>query len=311
MKKGVQEYFDTFIYECEFVRKIRPETIRGYTQAYKTLVTLSHIETIEDINSATLIQFFKTLQERKRIVGRGTLKTGVKKSTVASYWSKLNVFFSWLNTKGYIPQNPFGGIKYPTPTYEDKKYLHKEEIEKILTAIHIHHHDTILLLKRNLTLFHLLLFCGLRKEEVMLLQVRDIDFERKMLTIRAETSKSNRSRQIPIHTATLMHLKDYLKERNSYTTPYLIISHNRDDKLTYDGLKHLVTKLRTASGVPFHLHQFRHTFAVNFLNTTNNIFTLKNLLGHSDIRVTTLYLRCMPPEESRTAIETLSIDTFL
>jgi integrase/recombinase XerD len=311
MKKNLQELFNEFIYECEFVRKIRPETIRGYIQAHKTLITLIPNISLEQINTSTIISFFKIMQERKRVVGKGTVKTGIKKSTAASYWSKLNVFFKWLSLKEFIKENPFSNMKYPTPSYEDKKYLHREEIEKILTAIHTNHNENILLFKRNLVLFHLLLFCGLRKEEVMHLQIRDIDFERKMMLVRAETSKSGKTRQLPIHSSTLMHLKDYIKERRNYTTPYIIVSNMRDDKLSYDGLKHLINKIRKTSGVSFHLHQFRHTFAVNFLRSTNNIFKLKTLLGHADIRVTTLYLRCLPPEEMRGDIESLNIDNFL
>lgn len=311
MKKDFQQLFDEFIYECEFVRKIRPETLRGYTQAYKTFVKLLPVVSLSQINASSITSFFKILQERKRIVGKGTIKTGIKKSTVASYWSKLNVYFVWLVTKGYIKENPFRGLKYPSPSYDDKKYLHKDEIEKILTAIHLNTNGNILLFKRNLVLFHLLLFSGLRKEEVMLLQIRDIDLERKMITVRAETSKSGKSRQLPLHTETLMHLKDYLLERKKYTTPNVIVSNKADSKLTYDGLKHLINKIRTASGVPFYLHQFRHTFAMNFLRSTNNIFKLKTLLGHKDIRVTTIYLRCMPPEEMRGDIETLNIENFI
>lgn len=311
MRKTIQQLFEEFVYESEFVRKIRPETLRGYKQAYKTFNKLVPNASLEQISTSIITSFFKILQERKRIVGKGEVRTGIKKSTVASYWSKLNTFFEWLSQKGYLPESPFKGLKYPSLSYENKKFLKKEEIEKILTAIHINHNENLLLLKRNLVLFHLLLFCGLRKEEAMLLQIRDIDFERKMITVRGETSKSGKTRQLPLHSTILMYLQDYLKERKTYTTPYLIVSSIRDDRLTYDGLKHFVAKIRKASGVAFHLHQFRHTFAVNFLRTTKDIFKLKTILGHTDIRVTTLYLRCLPPEELRGDIETLHIDKFI
>ncbi len=310
MTKSLDQLFQEFLIEREFVRKLRPDTLRGYSQTYKTFNKLVPDLTIRQINSATVNNFFKILEERKRIVGKDIIKSGVKKSTTASYWSKLNAFFTWLTVKGHIKANPFTSLKYPTPSYDDKKYLGKEEVERILAAIHMNHKGNILLFKRNLVLFHLLLYCGLRKEELILLQVRDIDLEKNLLLIRKENSKSGKTRQIPLHSTTSMLLKDYLKERITYTTPYLTVSANRDDRLTNDGLRHLVEKIKRDSGIPFHLHQFRHTFAVNFLKATNNIFKLKMLLGHSDIRVTTIYLRCMPPEEMRSDIELLNIDTF-
>jgi len=311
MPKDIDRLFDEFIYEAEFIKKLRPETIRGYTNTYRTFAKLMPGLTVQDIHSQTVAQFFKTLQERKRVVGKGTIKTGIRRSTAASYWCKLNAFFSWLALKGHIKESPFKQMKYPTPSYEDKQYLQKEEIERILAALHITHTGSTLLYKRNLAIFHLFLFCGLRKEEVMLLQLRDIDFERKLINIRADTSKSSRTRQLPLHTATILHLKDYLADRKGYTTPYLIVSSTRDEGLRNEGFRHLIDRIRRLSGVWFHWHQLRHTFAVNFLRATNNIFKLKVLLGHKDIRVTTIYLRCLPPEELRGDIETLRIDSFL
>ncbi len=311
MKKTIHQLFDEFLYEAEFVKKVRPETLRGYRTTYTTFINFSPGVSLYNISAETITQFFRTLEERKRIVGKGIIRSGIKKSTVATYRGKLNVFFQWLSSRGYIKSNPFTGMKFSNPSYENREYLQKEQIEKIVTAIHINQSEKILLFKRNLVLFYLLLFCGLRREELLLLKVRNIDFERKVVTIEGETSKSRRTRQVPLHSTTIMHLKDYLLERKQFTTPYLIVSSKRDDQLTGNGLKHLVANLRKLSGIPFHLHQFRHTFAVNFLKTTNNIFKLKLILGHKDIRVTMLYLRYLPVDELRGDIEALRIDTLL
>jgi integrase len=74
---------------------------------------------------------------------------------------------------------------------------------------------------------------------------------------------------------------------------------------------HLVKRLNAASKVRFHLHQFRHTFAINFLRQSNNLFKLKELLGHTDIRMTAIYLRHLPVDEMRADIEKMSIDCLL
>ncbi len=311
MHKSLEQLFDEFLYEAEYVRKLRLETLLGYTGAFKLFTKIMPGLTCKTITSQTLTDFFKIIQERKRVVGKGIIKTGVKKSTIATYWNKLNAFFKWMAVKHYIEVNPFATLKHPSPSYEDKKFLKKEEIEKIITAIHTHHDNNLLILKRNLVLFYLLLFCGLRREELMLLQIRDVDIEHKILTVRGDTSKSGRSRQLPLHSQLLLYLKDYLNERKKYTTPYLIISSQRDEKLTYDGLKHLVDKLRYCSGIPFHLHQFRHTFAINFLNTNNNIAKLRQLLGHKSISMTMVYLRCLPVDELRSDIECMSLDNLI
>ncbi len=310
MRKNLAQLFDEFMFECEFARKLRPETLKGYRATFATFIKLNPGISVEMLNTSIVINFFRVLEQRKRLVGKGIIKIGVKKSTIAKYWNKLNCFFEWLRVNGHIAQNPFQGMAYPTPVYEDKKFLRKEEIEKILTAILTHSGNT-LVLKRNLVIFYIFLFCGLRKSELLQLQIRDIDIERKVLTVRAETSKTSRTRYLPLHSQLLLHLKDYLKERKHFTTQYLIVSTIRDTKLSAEGLKHIVTGLNRISGVSFHLHQFRHTFAVNFLKGSNNVAKLQQLLGHRSINMTLLYLRCLPTNEMRSDIENMSLDRLI
>lgn len=307
----LQRLFSEFIFECEYARKLRPDTLRGYKGAFQLFIKLVPDTDVESITAITITQFFKTLEQRQRLVGKGVIKTGVKRATIATYWSKLNGFFQWLKVKEYIKVNPFNSMVYPTPNYDDKKFLSRSEIEKILTAILKNPGKSILTLKRNLALFHVLLFCGLRKEELALLQIRDVDLNKRILIVRKETSKSGRTRFLPIHSQAIMHLKDYLNERKKYQTPYLFVSSTKDEQLGYAGLNYFVNQLRYRSGVRFHLHQLRHTFAVNFLKSSNNVVKLKQLLGHTNISMTMLYVRCLPPNEIRADVEGMNIDSFV
>jgi integrase/recombinase XerD len=285
-----------------------PVTIINVFTLFTSLVPDVHLS---NITTETVTAFFKVLEQRKRIVGRSTVKMGIKKSTVATYWGKLNSFLSWLQARNHIAANPFAAMKYPAPKYEDRKFLKKSEVEKIFAAIYIHHNDNLLLLKRNIALFHILLFCGLRREELLQLQIRDIDMERHLLTIRSETSKSGISRQLPLNSNVITALMDYFLQRKKYTCQYLFVSNTIDRQFTSDGLNHLVLRTIVQSGVRFHLHQFRHTFAINFLKQSNNLFMLKELLGHRDISMTALYLRCLPVDEMRNDMAKMSIDKLL
>lgn len=96
MQKDLQQLFNEFIYECEYVRKVRPETLKGYKYTFELLLKLIPECSLDTIIPETITRFFKVLQERKRIVGKGTVKTGIKKSTAATYWRKLNTFSSGL-----------------------------------------------------------------------------------------------------------------------------------------------------------------------------------------------------------------------
>lgn len=309
-QKSLNELFEDFITEAEYVRRKKPRTIYGYRYSFNTFTKLVTGVSLQLLTPQTMTTFFQILHERKRVVGRGEMKSGVKDSTQASYWNKLSAFFTWLERGKHIVQNPLKLMQCPKPTYEDRKFLHKFQIEKILLAIHSFSGKS-LLFKRNLALFYILLFCGLRKNELLFLRVTDLDFEKKILTVRAENTKNNKSRQVPLHSKVLVHLEDYLKERKRYTTPYLIVSSQSDERFSEDGLKHVIDKLREISGVRFHLHQFRHTFAVNFLKASRDISKLKQLLGHSDIKMTAVYLRNLPVEEIKTDVELMSMEKLI
>ena len=166
-------------------------------------------------------------------------------------------------------------------------------------------------MKRNLIIINIFLLSGLRRQELLLLQITDIDFEKNLITIRAETSKVERMRQIPIHSQLIRYLKDYMNERKEYTTPFLIVSSTRDAGLSNYGLNHLIARVCYLSGVKFHVHQFRHTFAVNFLKSSNSIAKLQQLLGHTDASMTLQYLRCLEPQEMKQDIEAMAIDEFI
>lgn len=311
MRNNLRICFQEFIRECEFVKRLSPQTIKSYSDAFSTFEKLMPGVTTESLTPYAVTDFFKNLQERKRIVGAGMIRTGVKNSTVDGYWRKLSAFFEWLLLRRHIVQNPLKGMRHPTVSYDDAKYLKKNDVERILAAIHSASGDNPLLFKRNIVFFYLLMFCGLRKGELSLLQVRDIDFERRLLTVRKETCKSGRVRQIPLHPTAIMHLLDYLRQRRHLSTQYLFVSTTRDDRLSDGGLRHLVDAISKRSGVRFHLHQFRHTFAVNYLKATQSLPFLKDLLGHRDIRITARYLRAISVDETRQGIESLQIDGFM
>lgn len=124
----------------------------------------------------------------------------MKRSTIATYRSKLHKFFGRLKIKKCIKENPFDSMNYPNVRYEDKKFLKKEQIETILTAIDIKiEWRNHLVQKRNMAIICTLFCCGLRKSELLGLKTYDIDLGRKILTVRAETSKSKIDRVVPLN----------------------------------------------------------------------------------------------------------------
>jgi len=275
---------------------------------------MEHITNPKQLNPTIMTEFFTRLEKRERIVGKKIVQTGVKNSTVATYRNKLDKFFKWLVERNHMKADPFKGIPYPSVLYSDRKYIKREDVEKIFTAIGFNiEWRTTLIKRRNIALYTVLLNCGLRKGELMGLKLLDLDFDRKEMRVRAETSKSKIDRYVPMNSKVITALEEYIEERRKgkYTTPALWVSDAGDRPFTVDGFKHLNEKVKELSGVEFHPHRFRHTFAINLLNNGVDIYKLKQLLGHLDIRMTCAYLRCLPTKSMQQDVEKLSMHALL
>ena len=308
-KDRLEELFDQFISECKYVKRLRPATLNGYRASYVLFRKLSHV-TIDSLTTETMTNFFSVMQTRVRTVGKGIEKTGVKDSTIATYARKLNIFFEWLVREKHISENPIKKLPKYRPVYDNMKALRKSDIEYIRTAIE-NRSTSLLQAKRDRAMVSTLLFCGIRKGELLGLKVTDINLERRIMTVSGETSKSKRTKILPINTRLAMDLEDYLQQRKHLKTPQLFVSLNNDKGISIHGLKHWVNRLRKLSGVRFHLHRFRHTFASNLATKGIGAIQLQKLLGHTDLRMTQVYVRSMTADDLRPAVDGLSFDNLI
>lgn len=296
----INKLFEVYMSECQFTQNLRPATLRGYRAAFDVFVMVVENVTLEGLNEDTMNYFFKGLRTRKRIVGNNKVKTDVRDSTVKTYWSKLNSFFEWLRIRGHINSNPLSNVRVAEPVYDDKRALGLDEIDRIYAAI-TKHSGSALIRKRDTLIVSLLRYTGIRKGELLGLQFKDADMDRKMLTIRGETSKSKRTRSIPMHATLWAHMDDYLQEvrKRNYKTERLIVSKNGDWGFTAHGMKHWVEQMAKLSGVKFHLHRFRHTFATEFARVGLDTPILMKFMGHVDPRMTERYTRSLDGEDLR------------
>lgn len=263
----------------------------------------------KDIKIHSLPVFFKRLSTRERLVGKTMVRAGVKSSTVKTYYSKLIAFFRWLERYDYLEQDlTVKMLKPPEPMYDDEKALSDDAISRLHSAISLHTHQNLLAYQRDMLIISLGIYTGLRRGELLGLRIQDIDFHKQTIYIDKKTSKSKKSRYVPLHPLLVKQIRDHFDERKQQhiSCPYLIISLKKDAPLTVYGLKHWVARYKRLSGVDFHIHQTRHTFACSLARVNADVTTIMNALGHSSAQMTQRYLRSITPEHARSYIEKLS-----
>jgi len=299
----ITETLELYYSECELIKQLRPATMKSYRDLFSGFLSrMPEIKRVGDLTPQSLSTFYKRISERR--------EGGVKGSTIRTYHDKILVFFRWLESNEYIPRRTLVGktLKPPRPRYEDAKALSPEEVSKIISSISVNGVNNMFQYRRDMTIIELLLYTGIRKGELLGIKVSDIDWVERTIHISYLTSKSRRSRTLPIHSTLFQCLKSYVTElkRLRVNSEYLIVSQRSYAPLTDGGLKHWVERYNKLSGVKFHLHQFRHTFACRLAMKHTDITSIKRLLGHTNSTMTERYLRSITPESARDYLERLS-----
>lgn len=158
------------------------------------------------------------------------------------------------------------------------------------------HQETRLLLKTPDLLKHrlalaMLYGCGLRRHELCNIKIQDVDLDRKMLHIRE--GKGRKDRYVPLGKHLSRGILTYLDAEK----PYVWLFNGKTNtgqlqQFTGAGVRWIVNETARKSGIKKQVtsHVLRHTYATHLLEMGLDIITLKNLLGHSDIQSTLVYL---------------------
>jgi integrase/recombinase XerD len=156
------------------------------------------------------------------------------------------------------------------------------------------------LLKHRL-LIGLLYGCGLRCQEVRGIELKQLDFDRKLLHI--VQSKGNKDRYVPLSDHLIRGIKKYISI--NHPAKYLFEGSGNPDGKDFDGrysqrgVQWAVKTVARQAGIQkeVHTHMLRHTYATHLLEDGVNIISVQKLLGHSNIENTMVYLHvCTPPE---------------
>lgn len=271
-----QKFFDYFL----TFKGYSPMTIKGYNAAIKNYCNVTGVKEIEDVTIDNVRHFFYQ--------GR-TVKKWTSSSFIA-FHKALIVFFRYCVTEGYMKSNPIEEIEVPKLERKIPSKLTKQEAMQILELVDNFPYQSKFLRFRNYAIFATFIFTGIRRQELLNLKFTDVDVENLSLFIRQ--GKGKKDRIIPINFRLAESLQKYIEVRKKAwkTCPEFFASYTHDIGFTEHGLKKLVDKINASTGFRFGVHKLRHTFATLMLEGGCDIFSLSKMMGHSDIKTTTVYL---------------------
>ncbi len=220
-------------------------------------------------------------------------KEQLSAASIASYGRTIKVFFSWLEDQEHITHSPFNNKSVKFTNRHKKERVVKTIETDDLGRLFAYLSDPELVKTyegcRNLAIISLLLDSGIRKGELLSVKLGDLDLSKNRFQVMGKTGHRWAHFSDICKAALMKYIQNFRKgQTDRKDTPLWLC---RDGApLSEDGFSSLITRIKRRAGVKFHAHRFRHTYATLMAQQGTDIYSLKELLGHSSLTTTQIYL---------------------
>lgn len=267
--------FDDAIKEYEIYMEHQeksPKTIAGYLQDLNFFRKWLEKEWngpvfLEDVNFRDVEKFLKSLKEERNY------KPASRKRISVS----IKMFFKYAWKKKLCIQDIASEIDAVKYVPSEREYLTEEEALNFIKEIR---HPVVKVLTTTL------LYTGMRISEALSLTTEDVDLVNGWINVR--NGKGNKTRKIPICKKLERELKDYMMWR---VESEQFFATEKTRALSIGRVQSIIKETRTRLGIKKHItaHVFRHSFASQLVKKDANIVSISKLLGHSNLKTTSIY----------------------
>lgn len=241
------------------------------------------ITAFEQTDRIVVMNYIASLRQR------GGVNGAMKNTSIARKLSSLRSFYRYLNEYIGIQDNPFLYVKGPKISRRIPEFLFYDEMEHFLSSFDLENAVDL----RNRALFEMMYACGLRVSEIVALKLEDIDFVDQVVHI---TGKGDKQRIVPFYDMAKQLLQRYITEvRTKWIKAQkhsIVFINQRGEGLTERGVQYLMQKQADALNMSIHIHphMFRHSFATHLLDNGADLRLVQELLGHSSLSTTQIYV---------------------
>jgi site-specific recombinase XerD len=202
--------------------------------------------------------------------------------------SALRTFYKYVKMTGRRDTNPALEVPSPKIGRSLPKALTVREVEKLLATSLAGRDDTLRL--RDRALLEVLYGSGIRRSELVGLNLEDVDLERRQM--RVVGGKGNKDRTVLLTSAAADAMRAYLGHRPRSPDSAFFLSRLRrrlSDSSVYKFFRLFVA----ISGIDAHAtpHTLRHSFATHLYENGADLLMIKELLGHESLATTQVYTK--------------------
>ncbi|MDL2263659.1 site-specific integrase [Synergistaceae bacterium OttesenSCG-928-I11] len=300
-------------------RKSGKETVQSITAAFAFLFD----EPLENISMMSVEQW-----RMKRT------KMGRKAATLNRLIVALKASLNWAVKHKIIESNPLDGLERLKEHDSDKKirYLSPDERQRLMLALDNRerrlreerksHNDWLrqrgLEVKSELAgqfvdhlkpLVLISLNSGIRQGSLFGLLWSDVDFATETVMLRGENNKPGHTTHLPVNSIVTQTLRAWREQSRSIKDSALVFPSPVTGKKLDNVNKSWAAVLKEAEIKNFRWHDMRHDFASQLVMKGVDLNTVRELMGHADMKMTMRYAHLAPSSKLR-AVEVLVENTL-
>lgn len=272
-------YVDSYINYLSEVKRSSNNTISSYKRDLLKMCKFFNgngIDDVHDVNSTDLNSYISSLN-----------KQGMSTATVSRNIASIKSFFMYLFKNKVIDEDCADKLKAPKIDKKVPEILSIEEINLLLDQPSDRTNKEI----RDKAMLELLYATGLRVSELISIKLEDVNLTLSFILCR----DNNKERVIPIENAAKSALEYYIKNArpDMCGDSDLLFTNLKGEMMTRQGFWKLIKSYARKAGIDKDItpHMIRHSFAAHLVTNGADLKAVQEMLGHSDISTTQIYLK--------------------
>lgn len=278
MHADAEQMLAAFFGQLTVEKRASEHTLKSYQRDIKNLARYCNDKSIQ------LWTDLKQSEIRAYIAGRH--RRGIGSKSLQRELSAIRSFYNFLLKNRLADSNPAQYIKAPRQVRKLPKTLDVDQVNGLLEA-----GANSALEIRDLAMFELFYSSGLRLSELAALDITDVDLPDNSLIVRS--GKGGKSRILPIGSKAVTAIGKWLPYRlkNIAAPESALFVSIRGTRLGQRSIELRLEQWCKRKGITEHIHphMLRHSFASHLLESSQDLRSVQELLGHSNISTTQIY----------------------
>ena len=209
----------------------------------------------------------------------------VSARSIQRHISSAKGFFNYLKKIGLVTDSPFDLISSPKSPSHLPSVLSPEEVSQLLNFKPKNTQE-----KRDLAIIELIYSSGLRVSEAVNVNLNDFEDNKNFLRV---LGKGSKTRLVPVGRYAQNAINDWMVEREKLSTNDNALFVNlRGNRISTRSVQERIKNIAIMQGLPpVNPHMLRHSFATHLLESSGDLRSIQELLGHSSLSTTQIYTR--------------------